>query len=166
MSIPHLFFWAGPEFKKKIQQKVCVALVRFVENFASGFTLVKYPSKICICLGLSIIIWSLLAFSYYLMAQGCPGIEMSFTAIFAVMIIICFFIALPSVPGYWGIWEAGGVFALSLFGVGSEQAAGYTLSSHAIQIIPVIIAGLISAWITSVDIFKVAYHNGSDSFCE
>ena len=28
------------------------------------------------------------------------------------MIIICFFIALPSVPGYWGIWEAGGVFAL------------------------------------------------------
>jgi uncharacterized membrane protein YbhN (UPF0104 family) len=90
-------------------------------------------------------------------ALGCPGIELSFIEITAVMIIICFFIALPSVPGYWGIWEAGGVFALLLFGVSSKNAAGYTLANHAIQIFPVIIVGLISAMITSVNVLQVSY---------
>jgi uncharacterized membrane protein YbhN (UPF0104 family) len=91
------------------------------------------------------------------MAQGCPGIELSFTEIFAVMIIICFFIALPSVPGFWGIWEAGGVFALALFGVSSKDAAGYTLVNHAIQMFPVIIVGLVSAMVTSINILQVSY---------
>jgi uncharacterized membrane protein YbhN (UPF0104 family) len=73
------------------------------------------------------------------------------------MIIICFFIALPSVPGFWGIWEAGGVFALVLFGVSSKDAAGYTLVNHAIQMFPVIIVGLVSAMVTSINILQVSY---------
>jgi uncharacterized protein (TIRG00374 family) len=157
IRIPSMFFFAGPDLKNKILKRVCEPMVRFVDNFASGFTLVKYPTKICVCIGLSFFIWGLAAFSYYLMALGCPGIELSFVEITAVMIIICFFIALPSVPGYWGIWEAGGVFALLLFGVSSKNAAGYTLANHAIQIFPVIIAGLISAMVTSVNVLKISY---------
>ena len=157
MLIPYLFFFSKPEFKKKIQKKFCEPIVNVVENFTSGFALVKYPSKIFICFGLSIFIWALAAFSYYITAQGCPGIELSFTEISAHMIIICFFIALPSVPGYWGIWEAGGVFALVLFGVSSKDAAGYTLANHAIQIFPVMIVGLVSAMVTSVNILQVSY---------
>ena len=93
-----------------------------MENFASGFSLLKYPKKILICTGLSVIIWSSAIFSYYIFMFGCPGIRLSFAEISAVLVIICFFIALPSVPGYWGIWEAGGVFALALFGVSSKDA--------------------------------------------
>jgi len=157
MWIPNLFYFSGPEFKKKIQKKICEPLVSVVENFTSGFDLVKYPSKICICIGLSVFIWGVAASSYYIMAQGCPGIELSFAEITAYMIIICFFIALPSVPGFWGIWEAGGVFALVLFGVSSKDAAGYTLANHAIQMFPVMIVGLVSAMITSVNILQVSY---------
>jgi uncharacterized membrane protein YbhN (UPF0104 family) len=91
------------------------------------------------------------------MAQGCPGIDLSFLEISATMIIICFVIALPSVPGFWGIWEAGGVFALLLIGVSSKEAAGFTLVNHAIQIFPVILIGIISAMITSVNIWQVSY---------
>jgi len=157
MLIPYLFFFSGPELKKKIQKKICEPIVNVVENFTFGFALVKYPSKIFICFGLSVFIWVLAAFSYYITAQGCPGIDLSFTEISAHMIIICFFIALPSVPGYWGIWEAGGVFALVLFGVSSKDAAGYTLANHAIQIFPVMIVGLVSAMVTSVNILQVSY---------
>ncbi len=134
-----------------------------VENFSYGFALIKYPAKIIICAGLSFIIWGLSAFSYYLMAQGCPGIELSFAEILAMMIIICFFIALPSVPGFWGIWEAGGVFALTLFGVPERDALGFTLANHAIQMFPVIIAGVFSAMITSVNILQVSYKNNKNN---
>jgi uncharacterized protein (TIRG00374 family) len=161
--MPGMFFFAGPDLKKKIQKKICEPLVRVVNNLATGFTLVKYPMKISACFSLSVVIWGLAAFSYYLMSLGCPGIELSFIEITAVMIIICFFIALPSVPGYWGIWEAGGVFALLLFGVSSKDAAGYTLANHAIQIFPVIFVGLISAMVTSVNILQVSYEKKTNA---
>ena len=73
------------------------------------------------------------------------------------MVIVCFFISLPSVPGWWGLWEAGGVFALSLFGVTAQEAAGFTLANHAIQVIPVIIAGLVSAMLLSVNIRQLSF---------
>lgn len=161
--IPGMFFFAGPDLKKKIQEKICAPLVSVVNNIATGFTLVKYPMRICACFSLSVVIWGLAAFSYYLVSLGCPGIELSFIEITAIMIIICFFIALPSVPGYWGIWEAGGVFALLLFGVSSKDAAGFTLVNHAIQIFPVIIVGLISAMVTSVNILQVSYEERTNA---
>jgi hypothetical protein len=80
---------------------------------------------------------------------------------YAVMIIICLFIALPSVPGFWGLWEAGGVFALSLFGVSTNAAAGFTLANHGIQLFPIIFVGFISAVITSVNIWQVSYEKKS-----
>jgi uncharacterized membrane protein YbhN (UPF0104 family) len=80
---------------------------------------------------------------------------------YAVMVIICLFIALPSVPGFWGVWEAGGVFAMSLFGISPNAAAGFTLANHAVQMFPVIIVGFISAIITSVNIWQVSYEKKS-----
>jgi uncharacterized protein (TIRG00374 family) len=159
MAIPSVFFFSGPSFKLKLKQKLCLPLVGFVENFATGFTLVKYPTKIYICTGLSIVIWGLSALSWYITALGCPGIELSFKEITAVMIIVCFFIALPSVPGFWGIWEAGGVFALALFGISAKDAAGFTLVNHAVQIFTVIVIGLISALVTGVNIWQVSYED-------
>jgi uncharacterized protein (TIRG00374 family) len=157
--IPSLFFFAGPDFKEKIKKRGCTPLLHFIENFANGLALVKSPFKTGICFGLSLLIWMLMPLSYYMMAQGCPGIELSFVEMSAVMIIICFFIALPSVPGFWGIWEAGGVFALTLFGVPSRDAAGFTLANHAVQLFPVIIIGLASAMITGVNIWQISYED-------
>jgi uncharacterized protein (TIRG00374 family) len=156
-KIPSLFFFLSSSGRSKIQETISKPLVAFVENFAEGFSLVKYPKKIITCLGLSLMIWYFSALSIYIMALGCPGIRLSFLEIAAVMIIICFFIALPSAPGFWGIWEAGGVFALSLFGVSTKDAAGFTLANHAVQTIPVIFIGLGSAVITGVNIWKVAF---------
>jgi len=153
-KIPSLFSFKSVSLKNKIQ-KFCASLICFADNLSTGFSFINYPKKICICIGLSFIIWVLSAFSFYIIALGCPGIRLSYLELFAVMIIICFFIALPSVPGFWGIWEAGGIFALSLFGISAKEAAGFTLVSHAIQIFPVIIIGIISAMLSGVDTLQI-----------
>jgi uncharacterized membrane protein YbhN (UPF0104 family) len=109
------------------------------------------------CTGLSALIWGLQACSYYLFSLGSPGINLTYTEITTVMVIICIFISLPSVPGWWGLWEAGGVFALSLFGISAKDALGFTLANHAIQVIPVILIGFISAMILSVNIRRMSF---------
>lgn len=157
LRIPALFFWSKPDFRAVLSERISVPLVRIVENFAAGFSLIKRPRKIIICLGLSFLVWYLSALTYYLIALGCPGIELSFWELSATMIIVCFFIALPSVPGFWGLWEAGGVFALSIFGVQASEAVGMTLVIHAASVFPVIIVGFVSAVITGVNIWRISY---------
>lgn len=160
-AIPSLVLFADESAKAKINAKLCEPLIRFVDNIALGFSLIKHPRKIFICGLYSLIVWTTAALSWYVFSLGCPGINLSYTEMYAVMVIICLFIALPSVPGYWGLWEAGGVFAMSLFGIPANAAAGFTLANHAVQVFPVIIVGFISAIITSVNIWQVSYEKKS-----
>ncbi len=161
LALPLLFIFASETTKTKIRVKACEPLTRFVDNIAKGFTLVKHPQKIIICSIYSLLVWIIAAFSYYAFSFGSPGVQLTFTEMFAVMVIICLFIALPSVPGFWGLWEAGGVFAMSLFGTSSDVAAGFTLANHAVQMFPVIVVGFVSAIITSVNIWQLSYEKKS-----
>ena len=138
---------------------------QLMENIATGFALVKSPRRIAVCLAYSTLVWAFTVASYYAMMKGSPGVDLSVVEIAAVMVMICFAIALPSVPGYWGLWEAGGVFALSLFGVESKNAAGYTLVNHAVQVFPVIVVGLASAWATGVSLKSISKHTGKKDHC-
>lgn len=155
LSAPKLLFFASKPSRDWVKEKVCRPAVRIIENIASGMALIKDPKRIMICFIYSLAVWFFTALSYYLFSIGCPEINLTLSEITAVMVIICFVIALPSVPGYWGLWEAGGIFAMLLFGVSENQAAGYTLANHAVQIVPVVFIGLISAWISGVNIRQV-----------
>ncbi len=157
MYTPELLFFTGEKSKSAVRKKICEPVINILKNIARGFTLIRYPKKMIACAVLSVFIWGLAAFSYYLFALGSPGVNLTYIEITTVMVIICFFISLPSVPGWWGLWEAGGIFALSLFGVTTKEAAGFTLANHAIQVIPVIIAGLASAMLLSVNIRQMSY---------
>ncbi|CAB5151247.1 hypothetical protein D3OALGA1CA_4626 [Olavius algarvensis associated proteobacterium Delta 3] len=155
LRIPQLLSFGSVAVKQKIHDRLAVPLANVTDNIASGFSLVRYPKSIALIGMLSLIIWLLAAFSYYIIALGCPGVDLSYPELTAVMVIVAFFIALPSVPGFWGLWEAGGVFAMTLFGVPGKEAAGFTLANHALQMLPVILVGFAAAIVTGVNILQV-----------
>jgi uncharacterized protein (TIRG00374 family) len=154
--IPKLFFFTSQAFQERINLHVSLVLVRLTLNFSKGFLLLKEPRKMAGCFLLSLLIWGLNVLSYYTMTLGAPGIELSFAELSVVMVIVCLFISIPSVPGFWGIWEAGGVFALALFGIPAKDAAGFTLANHAVQMFPVILVGMGSAIVTGVNVWQVS----------
>ncbi|HHP7234645.1 MAG TPA: lysylphosphatidylglycerol synthase transmembrane domain-containing protein [Desulfobacterales bacterium] len=160
LALPGTLFFVGEALRDKMYRKVCRPIVGIIDNVAEGMAMVKKPRRVAACFSFSLAIWFIHAVSYYVFAIGCPDIDITLLEMTMVMIIICFVIALPSVPGYWGLWEAGGVFAMSLFGVPPREAAGFTLANHAIQILPVILVGLISAWISGINIVQVSYQEG------
>ena len=144
-----------PGFKGGIERLTAFA-VNIIDNFSTGLSMIRSPRRMLACAGLTIAIWGITALSYPVFAKGCPGINLSLMEWITVMVVICFAIALPSAPGFWGLWEAGGLFALSLFGVGREDALGLILVNHAAQVFPIIVVGLISALITSVNILRLS----------
>ena len=127
-----------------------------LETVARGLNLLRSPKKIVICLFLTAIVWGTQLLSFVVLAWGFPTIELTILEMGAIMVIILLFIALPSVPGWWGIWEAGGIFAMGLFGVPRIEAAGYTLVNHALQVLPVIIIGIGCAMVSSISIWQVS----------
>lgn len=154
-GIPGLLFFLSQETQEKLDQKICTPVNSLLDNFSLGFSQIREPKRLVGCLFLSAAVWMVSALSSYVMTFGSPGIDMSFQEVFAMMIIICFVIALPSVPGFWGIWEAGGLFALTIFGISGEAAAGYTLVNHAVQLLPIILLGFISAFATGINILSL-----------
>lgn len=165
--VPYFFSFTGQSLPRVIKRFFIDPIEFLIMNIASGFSLVKNPFNLILCVLLSFVIYGLHGLSFYLFSLGCPGVDLNFLIASAVMIIICFIIALPSVPGYWGVWEAGGIFAMALFGISGKEAAGYTLANHAVQIIPIIIVGIVSALLTSVNIFQLSGEaKTSDSYAK
>lgn len=146
----------GREGALRVTEPIAEFLIKIIDNFATGLAMVQKPRRLMACMALTLAIWAITALSYVVFAKGCPGVDLSLLEWTTVMVVICFFIALPSVPGFWGLWEAAGVFALALFGVSEKNALGFTLVNHATQLFPVIIVGLISAVLTSVNVLKIS----------
>ena len=154
-KVSTIFFFMNESNRQKVTERFCLPLIRINEKIASGFVLIKYPKKVGLCVIFSVIIWCFGALSYYSVSLGCPGIELSFMKCYAVMIIICIFITIPAAPGFWGVWEAGGFFALSLFGIAKKESIGYTLINHIMQMLPIMIVGFASVLLTGASIMKV-----------
>jgi uncharacterized protein (TIRG00374 family) len=151
-----ILFFLPAASRERVRRSVAEPFNRLLGHAAEGLLLFKNPLKLAACSGVTLAIWFLTALSYYTMSLGCPGVDLSLYELSIMMVIICFFIALPSAPGYWGVWEAGGIFVLTLFGVSSNTAAGFTLTSHAAQLFPVVMMGLFSSLAMSINIRQIS----------
>ena len=156
--LPQLLFFTTSRYRQRMSERLYARSYTILDNLALGFEVLKNPFKIITCLGLSAGVWLLTFFSFYVFIFGCKGVNITFLQASASIIIMCFFIMLPSVPGYWGIWEVGGIYGLMIFGVPKTEAAGITLTYHFLAIIPLILVGILSAWVTGVNIMQAGLH--------
>jgi len=122
-------------------------LFALVESFASGLRSVRDPGAVAASLVLSFLVWLSIAVSVWVLQFGFSEMgPVSMSQSFAIMIFICFAVMLPSGPAYFGMYEAGGVFALLVLGIVREDqkslALSFTLALHFLQVIPITILGL------------------------
>jgi glycosyltransferase 2 family protein len=154
LKAPDALFFISVHSRERIRETICWKITHVLNNLSIGFNILKSPGYLTLCIIQSLALWWLLGLSLYVLVFGCPGIHITFLQAFAVEIIICFFIMLPSVPGYWGLWEAGGVFGLMIFGIPAKEAAGMILIYHFIQLVPIVFIGLVSSMIIGVNITR------------
>ena len=145
-------------------------LCHLIESFASGLHSVRNPFTVFWVLVNSFLLWVLVALSIWVLQFGFPQVtaaapteglqHVTFGAAFAISILLCVAVALPSGPAYFGMFEAGGVFAFLVLGIaygekGKSLALSYTLAIHLMQIIPIIILGLFFAFRDHISVRKI-----------
>lgn len=127
------------------------ALVNLVGQFAKGFHALAQPWPLVQIIFHSLFLWVLVGASNWVLAFGF-GLEVSFVQAMALVTLIGIFILIPAAPGYWGLYEAGGLFSLIIMGIIEPDTEGlsiglaYILLTHIVQYVPIVIIGLTCAW--------------------
>lgn len=129
-----------PFFPDTVQNR----LITFIDDILLAAVSLRRVPVVARVLGATVLVWGSTFFSFYLFILMIPSLPASFTISIAVTVVIALAVAAPSAPGFVGIYQAGSVGALSLYGVSSEEAVAFALISHAAQYLLVLAFGAFS----------------------
>jgi glycosyltransferase 2 family protein len=117
-------------------------IVGTLETFARGLEGVCTRAHLMPLLAWTAAIWILPTFVTWTMFRALD-LEVPWIAAFVVLAFAGIGVAIPSAPGYVGVFHAAATLALTIFGVPASTAFGYALLLHATQILPITLVGWI-----------------------
>jgi uncharacterized protein (TIRG00374 family) len=121
-----------------LQRRAVVA----VERFVRGLEGVRSPAHAAPLVAWTVIVWCTAALPAWTTLRA-VGLELSWVAPWAVLAFVGVGIAVPSAPGFVGVYHGAAMLALGMFGVSRSEGFGYALLLHAAQFVPVTLTGWI-----------------------
>jgi uncharacterized protein (TIRG00374 family) len=94
----------------------------------------------------SVAIWGLGAATNWAVFAAL-GLSVHWTAALLILVAIYAGVALPAPPGRVGVWHFLVVLVLTTYGIGQSQAVACGVLLHLVVVVPLLLAGGVSAWI-------------------
>lgn len=110
--------------------------------FASGLSVLRAPRRFASVLGWTVLHWLCNAFAFWLGFRA-VGIAAPFSAALFVQGIIAIGVAIPSAPGFFGVFEAIAKESLAVYGVGPDLAVAWAIGFHILSFIPITVIGAV-----------------------
>jgi uncharacterized protein (TIRG00374 family) len=114
-------------------------------NFAEGTDSLRHARLWLLLLTWTAVTW---LFSIASTAAGMAALSvpLNFAAVLFVVVLTSTGQAVPSSPGYVGVYHAAATLALTAFGVDPATAVGVALITHAFSYATLVIAGVVALW--------------------
>ncbi len=142
---------------RRLPVRLGMGVERLALGFAHGLALVRGWRLLLRLALLSLLAW-LLELSLFFVLLSSVGLPVSFPLALLGGSAANFATLIPSSPGYVGTFDAALVKVLvDTAGVGTEQAAAYTLLVHATLFLPVVALGLVILWRSDVSFGQVVH---------
>jgi uncharacterized protein (TIRG00374 family) len=113
-----------------------------LRSFVSGLGVLRRPALFGEVLWWTLLHWLLNAVAFWLGFLA-VGIEAPFTAALFLQGLIAIGVALPSAPGFFGVFEFFAKAGLTLYGVPDDLAVAWAISFHFLSFVPITVIG---AW--------------------
>lgn len=110
--------------------------------FASGLSVLRAPRRFAAVLFWTVLHWLCNALAFWIGFRA-VGISTPFSAAFFVQGIIAIGVALPSAPGFFGVFEAIAKQSLGVYGVGPDLAVAWAIGFHILSFIPITVIGAV-----------------------
>ena len=112
-----------------------------LHSFAAGLSVLRSPRRFLVVLLWAFALWVTQAISFWIMFVAL-GIDVPLSAAFFVQGLIVLAVALPSTPGFFGLFEAAAVTGLGFYGVDRSLAITWGFTFHVLSFIPITLIGL------------------------
>lgn len=126
----------------RIAPKFAPRVRALVDAFSSGLAVLRSPSLTLSVLGWTLLHWLMNALAFWFGFRAL-GIEAPLTASLFLQGVIAIGVALPSSPGFFGVFEAAATSGLLLYGIANTPAVSWALGFHILTFIPITVIG---AW--------------------
>jgi len=117
-------------------------LFDLVEGVIAGLESLRSGRDVLVVFLVTLLVWILEAMNHWLVSFAF-NLQLPYYGIVLMGGVVNLLTALPSLPGYIGTFEGGGVQVLEVIGAPSGPAASYILVLHGILLVPVTLLGLI-----------------------
>jgi len=114
-------------------------------SFGAGLGVLRDPRRCAIVFAWASVQWLMNGASFWIAFQA-VGIDASFSAALFLQSLIAFAVAVPSAPGFFGLFEASTKVALGVYGISDTLAVGYALGYHLLSFIPITVIGFWYLW--------------------
>ena len=111
-----------------------------VQAFVNGLGVLRSPARLAEALWWTVIHWLVNAFAFWI-AFRAVGIDQSFAAALFLQGLIAIGVAIPSAPGFFGVFEAAATVGLGLYGVGQTEAVTGAIGFHLLSFLPITLIG-------------------------
>ncbi len=109
--------------------------------FSSGLVVLRQPGRFAAVYVWAMIHWLINALAYWVGFKA-VGIAAPFSAALMLQGLVAIGVALPSVPGFFGVFEAIGQQGLGIYGVDAARATSWAIGYHILTFIPITAIGI------------------------
>jgi len=112
-----------------------------IHAFSEGLGVLRSPRRFIAVFAWALIHWLVNALAFWIGFKAL-GIEVPFSAANFLQGIIAIGVALPSSPGFFGVFEVAAKYGLEVYGVPGGQAVSWAIGFHILSFIPITLIGL------------------------
>jgi uncharacterized protein (TIRG00374 family) len=116
-------------------------LVALIDGVRHGLAVLRSPARLAGVVVWSLVHWVVNGLAFYL-AFRAFDLPVNFAGALLVQGLLIFGIAVPSTPGFAGVFEAVIVATLALYGIDNGRASAYAVTYHLSTFLPITLLGL------------------------
>jgi uncharacterized membrane protein YbhN (UPF0104 family) len=128
-------------FSRRVAPKIEARGKQALIAFATGLGVLRNPKRFVSVLWWTVLHWLLNAFAFWV-AFRAVGIEASMAAALFLQGIMAIAVALPSSPGFFGVFEAVAKAVLVIYQVDPTRAVSWAIGFHLLSFIPITAIGV------------------------
>lgn len=112
-----------------------------IRAFSEGLGVLRSPRRFAAVFFWALVHWLVNGLAFWIGFKA-VGVDVPFSAANFLQGIIAIGVALPSSPGFFGVFEAAAKLGLEVYGVGGRQAVSWAIGYHILSFIPITLIGL------------------------
>lgn len=116
-----------------------------IEGLLDGLSALRAPRRFAVVVWWSVVLWTTNAASFWLVFRAF-GLSLSWGPALVLQGVIAFGVAVPSTPGFFGLFEGATRAALTLYAVPATVAVSLAVGYHVCGFVPITLLGLWSLW--------------------